>query len=209
MTKRLHFTVIAAAIAAVVLTACLLAPLAFPRQWRETSWSKSLGGSEAFVARDGEPAHRLLYGFQFEPISDYVQYAVRVTIEIGEYPPWTTTESPPQREAALERIRTAFIKDCNDSALPELSGLFGTAWDSPDHATVYEYPRRRLANGLLWAAVVGRWIAAVVLAAAVLAMLQLVPRWLAIRRRDRYGLCLHCGYDLSGTTTGQCPECGK
>jgi hypothetical protein len=30
-------------------------------------------------------------------------------------------------------------------------------------------------------------------------------RW---RRRKR-GLCIHCGYDLTGNTSGVCPECGE
>ena len=28
------------------------------------------------------------------------------------------------------------------------------------------------------------------------------------RRRDRRGLCLKCGYDLTGNVSGVCPECG-
>ena len=28
------------------------------------------------------------------------------------------------------------------------------------------------------------------------------------RERDRKGLCLHCGYDLTGNVSGVCPECG-
>jgi len=31
-----------------------------------------------------------------------------------------------------------------------------------------------------------------------------VKRW----RRKRGGLCLHCGYNLSGSRSGRCPECG-
>jgi hypothetical protein len=27
-------------------------------------------------------------------------------------------------------------------------------------------------------------------------------------RRRRRGLCLHCGYDLTGNVSGRCPECG-
>ncbi len=29
------------------------------------------------------------------------------------------------------------------------------------------------------------------------------------RRRSRHGLCLHCGYNLTGNTSGRCPECGS
>ncbi len=33
--------------------------------------------------------------------------------------------------------------------------------------------------------------------------------WLFIRsRRPRAGHCMSCGYDLTGNTSGQCPECG-
>jgi len=29
------------------------------------------------------------------------------------------------------------------------------------------------------------------------------------RRRRKKGLCLKCGYDLTGNVTGICPECGN
>lgn len=29
------------------------------------------------------------------------------------------------------------------------------------------------------------------------------------RKRKKHGLCLQCGYDLTGNTTGKCPECGQ
>jgi hypothetical protein len=32
-------------------------------------------------------------------------------------------------------------------------------------------------------------------------------RW-SQRRRHRQGLCTNCGYDLTGNTSGVCPECG-
>ena len=32
-----------------------------------------------------------------------------------------------------------------------------------------------------------------------------VRRW----RRQRKGLCVYCGYDLTGNVSGVCPECGK
>jgi hypothetical protein len=39
-----------------------------------------------------------------------------------------------------------------------------------------------------------------------------LSRWLYFRvkrgRRVREGLCLSCGYDLTGNTSGMCPECG-
>lgn len=30
-----------------------------------------------------------------------------------------------------------------------------------------------------------------------------------LRRRAESGACLHCGYDLTGSTSGRCPECGE
>lgn len=41
------------------------------------------------------------------------------------------------------------------------------------------------------------------------------PAWFLVRgsvrlrRRRRQGLCLACGYNLTGNTSGRCPECGR
>jgi len=37
----------------------------------------------------------------------------------------------------------------------------------------------------------------------------LVRPFMRKRKRRRYNLCLHCGYNLTGNTSGVCPECGK
>ena len=42
----------------------------------------------------------------------------------------------------------------------------------------------------------------------VLLAYRLSPWWRR-RQRRRRNLCLHCGYDLTGTVTGICPECGR
>jgi hypothetical protein len=38
-----------------------------------------------------------------------------------------------------------------------------------------------------------------------------LPAWRELRRRAREasGRCVHCGYDLTGNTSGVCPECGS
>ncbi len=45
--------------------------------------------------------------------------------------------------------------------------------------------------------------------------LAIVPIWYLLTgplrtfRRRRKGLCIHCAYDLTGNTSGTCPECGN
>ncbi len=46
------------------------------------------------------------------------------------------------------------------------------------------------------------------------AVFSLLPLWregrrYAKRRRSRANLCVECGYNLTGNTTGVCPECGR
>lgn len=60
--------------------------------------------------------------------------------------------------------------------------------------------------------VTGRIAGLTVLAMAVVALTYCVyGAILFIRtiRRQRLGLCLHCGYDLRGNLSGRCPECGR
>jgi hypothetical protein len=69
-------------------------------------------------------------------------------------------------------------------------------------------------------AAAGSWICAAcgLLPLALLAIC-VVLSWnvdLFLRRKDRqllrrfnHGCCLNCGYDLRGSPTGVCPECGK
>src|SRR5262249_21001227 len=44
--------------------------------------------------------------------------------------------------------------------------------------------------------------------ASVFAVLFIAPSRLRRSLRARRGRCTHCGYDLTGNTTGLCPECG-
>lgn len=41
----------------------------------------------------------------------------------------------------------------------------------------------------------------------VISLLRSIPGWRRNRRRRR-GLCVKCAYNLTGNTTGVCPECG-
>jgi predicted amidophosphoribosyltransferase len=44
---------------------------------------------------------------------------------------------------------------------------------------------------------------------AILAALLLAFRWIGRREsRRENGLCVECGYDLTGNRSGICPECG-
>jgi hypothetical protein len=61
----------------------------------------------------------------------------------------------------------------------------------------------------LWGALIADTL---FMAAAWWMMLRLAAvGWAAVqaRRRDRRGLCKHCGYDLAGLDGPTCPECGK
>jgi hypothetical protein len=40
------------------------------------------------------------------------------------------------------------------------------------------------------------------------ALLAVGGWWLARGRRPRHGACARCGYDLSGSASARCPECG-
>ena len=51
---------------------------------------------------------------------------------------------------------------------------------------------------------VGAWLPLLVLAGAV----WLLARPMIRARRRRPGSCVTCGYDLTGNTSGRCPECG-
>ena len=42
-----------------------------------------------------------------------------------------------------------------------------------------------------------------------IALIRYVRGPLRRYRRRRKGLCLKCGYDLTGNVSGVCPECGK
>ncbi len=55
------------------------------------------------------------------------------------------------------------------------------------------------------------WMPAVMFGAPAVA-LMVVPRTLRLalhQRRRRRGLCVRCGYDLTGNDSGVCPECGE
>jgi hypothetical protein len=52
------------------------------------------------------------------------------------------------------------------------------------------------------------WLLALLFATPLILLIVGPQRsWLRAARRKKLGLCLHCGYDLRGTT-GRCPECG-
>ena len=50
------------------------------------------------------------------------------------------------------------------------------------------------------------WVPVVLLAGLAWALWFAFERPIDLRRAK--GLCLHCGYDLTGNVSGVCPECG-
>lgn len=59
-----------------------------------------------------------------------------------------------------------------------------------------------------WTLIAPFWVPAVILAfVPTLVLVGGIPRRRRARRR-KLGLCLRCGYNLTGNTSGVCPECG-
>ncbi len=75
----------------------------------------------------------------------------------------------------------------------------------------YEYTAYRRDGaeftGSMWTMTFPLWAASIIFAAyPALAFIRgPLRRW----RRRRQGRCVPCGYDLTGNTSGTCPECGK
>lgn len=84
---------------------------------------------------------------------------------------------------------------------PELAHdpTFQFAWVTLDLA-----PRGHNAIGLDWLYFPLAYLVALFL----LLPLGQAGRWGFYFLRDRRGLCVNCGYDLRGNTSGPCPECG-
>lgn len=57
-----------------------------------------------------------------------------------------------------------------------------------------------------WYFYVNGWLAGGLL--AIYPAVPVVRRAILVRRRRRRGLCLTCGYNLTGNVSGVCPECG-
>ncbi len=94
--------------------------------------------------------------------------------------------------ALIARIgNETIITDCQNSDYSEY-----------DSSVYFNYERRYPANRTCRIPI---WSIAVVCAVA--SGLLTVPPVLRRRKRARRGLCLHCGYDLRGSTE-RCPECG-
>lgn len=65
------------------------------------------------------------------------------------------------------------------------------------------YPRLKF-DAVLWGGLVGDLLIWSSFSFVVIS----IPRWIRHRSRRRKGLCVNCGYDLRGTTSGVCSECG-
>ena len=70
-----------------------------------------------------------------------------------------------------------------------------------------------LSAGLLCTAFIGAHdlLALALLGVVVVAYIDWIDYWRLRSRREKRrvkGLCEHCGYNLTGNTSGTCPECG-
>lgn len=79
-------------------------------------------------------------------------------------------------------------------------------WRIHDSGEVTWIPRSYFRSGRLWGVDVPLWLPFVLLSAypTVAFIRGPVRRW----RRRRKGLCVKCGFDLTGNVSGICPECG-
>ena len=73
-------------------------------------------------------------------------------------------------------------------------------------ASFPSYDKAISKNGSLLAYVFFSLNAALYIAGAL--MLIIAPLTRAFRRRPKAGYCAQCGYNLTGNTSGRCPECG-
>ena len=94
-----------------------------------------------------------------------------------------------------------------------LCGQHGSGWGQPAAAfrlAGLEFASSRVRGDFLWNLIIPYPLLTPALALPPLLWLALRSRGLiARRRRCRLGLCLRCGYDLSGNTSGKCSECGE
>ena len=62
---------------------------------------------------------------------------------------------------------------------------------------------------LSWYVIIPVWqISLLLLNLPLIWLLIRTRRFLVLRRRRKNGLCLQCGYNLTGNVSGVCPECG-
>ena len=81
-------------------------------------------------------------------------------------------------------------------------GFYENRWDWRD-STISGSDGRQLR---LWTCALPHWAIALVL--LLISVSPFLTRQVKRRVRRRHGRCLHCGYDLRGTTESRCPECG-
>ncbi len=112
----------------------------------------------------------------------------------------TRVDGTPRRRITLETSELRAIRrETLDTVFP-LDNKFG--WDAGSF--VHRYEGWRLRNGSVW---FPHW--ALALALGVLPVWWAQSRLLCRYYRRRLGLCVMCGYDLTGNESGRCPECGE
>ena len=107
------------------------------------------------------------------------------------------------------RLSIAHVSDAPKGSASSNSGLFlgyGTLWGlAVGHGVItspvkYAPTRYLIVYFPLWAPLL------LFAAYPTLALIRgPVRRW----RRRKHGLCIHCGYNLTGLTEARCPECGQ
>lgn len=96
-----------------------------------------------------------------------------------------------------------FSKRIEDSKVYCPQGV-SEAW----YVAVLPWFFRPTPSSLCIAAVIRPWLFVVLGLIYPLYVFFVLP-FIIRRRRALKGLCIHCAYDLTGNTSGLCPECGK
>lgn len=93
------------------------------------------------------------------------------------------------------------------NVLPEGFMMPEQGWRIHDPGEVTWIPRSYFHSGHLWGVNVPLWLPFLLLSAY--PTIALVRGPVRRYRRRRKGLCIKCGYNLSGNVSAVCPECGR
>lgn len=159
-------------------------------EWSDTRLTSHCG----FVRDDTAPKNILFPGVRFELVQ---------SMRVRRSDPQGQLTHPRDGENGLRINPVLAVRDNRRTPTPfadEVPRLYRVFSETSGALTEHTAPSRIL---ILW---VSLWVP--------LVLLGIYPSFSLMRgpvlrlRRRRKGLCVRCGYDLTGNITGVCPECG-